>query len=120
MPTFSIPSTPLAVGEQIFGPFTIPAGINGIELHFNPRLLPDSAGAVLSQMWFDISPDGIAPYVQWAGTGFWGDPTFVDGKTGSTTDAVSRFSPVPSPSHVKVRTDTVTAFTLTGASVVAI
>lgn len=117
MAIFNLPNIALTVGEQIFGPFSIPSGISNVALHFNPRLLPDSAGQVLAQFFFDISPDGIAPFVQWSGAGFWGDPNFVDAKTGSTTDAFTRWTPVPSPSKVKVRTETITPFTLTGAFV---
>lgn len=91
----------------------------GFELRFNPRVLPDSAGQVLTEIVFDYSIDGGATTIKPSpSTGIFGDPAFVDSKTGSTTVCVSRFSPVPSPSQLTVRAKTVTAFTLAGASVV--
>lgn len=116
--TFNIPNTPLPVGDTVFGPFTVNAGVSSIELHFPPRLQPNSGGAVLSQLWIAISLDGGVTWQErWAGTGFWGDPTFTDSKTGGT-DAVTKFNPFPSPSLVRLTAATLTAFTLTGASIV--
>lgn len=116
--TFPIPSTPLPLGESTFGPFSVPAGVSGFELRFNPRVLPDSSGHVLTEIVFDFSIDGGATTISPSpSTGIFGDPAFVDIKTGSTTVCVSRFSPVPSPSQLTVRARTVTAFTLSGASV---
>lgn len=125
--TFTVPTTPLSIGETPFGPFSVPSGVAGIELHFPPRGLFNNTGGFqfLSQLWIDVSLDGgttwssPTPSTPGAfGTGIFSDPTFVDGKTGSTTDVVSRWTPIPSPCQIRLRAVTVVPFSLAGASIV--
>lgn len=125
--TFTIPSTAVPIGETTFGPFAVPAGVSTIALHFNPRTLFNNTGGfqLLAQLWIDVSLDGG---VTWSspkpstpgayGTGIFSDPTFVESRTGSTTDIVSTWSPLPSPCTLRARAVAVVAFTFAGASLV--
>lgn len=124
--TFNIPTTVLSLGETPFGPFSVPANVAEIALHFNPTLLLNVGGGFqfLAQLWVDSSLDGG---VTWSsptlstpgafGTGFFSDPLFLDSKTG-LPDCVSRWNPIPSPCLLRARVVTVVAFTLLGASLV--
>lgn len=114
--TVTVPDTAIPIGDTVFGPFTVPAGVVSIELMQNTSRLPDT-GSILAEAVIMISPDGVAPYTDYGSTGVIGgvQPVTPHNPTGTLN---TTFTPFPSPSKVKIRCHAFVAFTLTDLQVI--
>lgn len=113
--TFNVPDTPVALGDSVFGPFSVPSGVIECSLHSVRTRLPDT-GSLLAEAGLWMSLDGGATYTFFGSCGIIGGSN-INPRTGSA-DLDTRFKPVPSPSLVQVRCHALVAFTLTDFSVI--
>lgn len=115
MQTFTVPDTPIPIGDTVFGPFTVPSGVVELSLHSVRTRLPDT-GSLLAEMALWMSIDSGVTYTFFGSCGIIGGSA-INPRTGSA-DLDTRFKPVPSPSLVQVRCHAFIAFTLTDLTVI--